>query len=776
MSKSMDSGPDITTELPADTGGPDSYTPDDAQSAAIDTSLRTPEIAGERESDALASDPASPRRAELNESSRTTRAIGTLPVAGEIAITPIGASSRHGKDNGGEASGTGTPDGHEDNQRRDNVDDHSGEPPEHGDTSGELAGDEDPEAIRQELEMRAVQRSSQIIRSMPIDVAHATTIANGQADIAIAVGVRRDPATGNNTYDTELLAQVRASLVELADRMGAEQSTTRQMASSLREAAPEDRDTDRIDELQIEAAQHGLARSEIETGALTRIMTAETIAGSTVAERMLAERIMEDRDHVSAYRSIIPDTIIRPKGDGKEHERSIDYANTYCITKAAEELGEPMPEQVLAPEDPEDTLEYEARLLLLEHDWRLGQTAPGATSGNQQASERATNGVTDILTALEADSDEQPNASQLIGTFPRLLAMAGPGDTKQRLTTQYLDKVEPRLAGRHMDSEMYADLVKAGCVVYDNPSIFNDPQASSQVVSRFSALISDAGTKLRLEAEEHGDDPLLRNALIDQAIRYGAEWNARMSTLQAPGEDSAETVTRISTEITPANLSPRSIDEVNLIYARELSKAGETPTARVLIEMFMRDETMIADALAECLQVATVPDPIFGQYHPDRVEAFQPHPSMVRDLPDVGLVYNAAAAITHDDITRVDQATRDIVSSLDSIASTAENTEMKFQWIDTLLSRADALDAAGGLALRRAVLPEIQATAAANLNPHNALRIYQTLMRSGQIEDYRAMRAAMNRIGTHEQATNDQGLKTWGPLARMLARPPIRGR
>lgn len=190
--------------------------------------------------------------------------------------------------------------------------------------------------------------------------------------------------------------------------------------------------------------------------------------------------------------------------------------------------------------------------------------------------------------------------------------------------------------------------------------------------------------------------------------------------------------------------------------------------------MFTRDENVIADALAECLQVAVQPDPIFGEYHPERVEAFEPHPSMVRDLPDVGLVYNAAAAITHDDVERIGRATRDMVGSLDAPGSSAENRHMKFHWIDALLTRADTLDPVRGIALRRAVLPELQATAAANLHPHDVLRIYQTLIRNGQTEDYQAMRNAMNRISAHEQETDDQGLNTWGPLARLFARPPVR--
>lgn len=767
MSKPPDSGPDIRIEPPDNSGDIVPNAPDDTQAAALEPDAHKTNRVDEPDPHSLAERPIA---------AQTTRALGQVPVSGELEMTQVGTRARVGGAVNGEAGDAATDGNGVEADNRGRGPDHAGdgEPPERGDMMGELGDDEDPESIRRELEMRAVQESSLIIQSLPIDLEHATTIANGQADIALAVGVRRDPESGTNIYDRELLAQARTTLTGLAARMGAEQVATRQSIRPLEEAEPEDLDTDRIEELKEIASDYGIARSDIETGALTRIMTAETLAGSEVAERLLAERVMEDRDHVAAYRGIVPDTIIRPKGDGPEYENSVDYANTFCITKAAEQLGEPVPTRVLEPEESGEELEYEVRLLLLEHDFRLSQPTLDAAEGDPQAAWRATAGVQAILNSLEADSVEQPDASQLIGTFPRLLAMAGPGDTKQRLTTQYLDKVEAHSADRPLDAQAYADIVKAGCDVYDDPSIFNDPQVSGQVIARLNTIISNLDSRFRLEAEEHGDDPLLRSTLIDQTIHFGAEWKARMSTLQVTGEDSAQTVARISEEITPANLSPRTIDAVNLIYARELTKAGETPTARVLIEMFTRDETMIADSLAECLQVAVKPDPIFGEYHPERVEAFEPHPAMVRDLPDVGLVYNAALAITRQSVAQIGQATRDIVGSLDAPANSTENTQMKFRWIDALLTRADELDPARGMALRRAVLPEIQATAAANLNPHDVLRIYQTLARSGQVEDYRAMRNAMDRISPHEQVTNDQGLNTWGPLARLFARPPIR--
>lgn len=767
MSNAPDSRPDIRPESPDTTGDPLPTSPDDSQAAALEPDIRQVDAPQEPAPDALAEHPAS---------AQTTRELGSASVAGELEIAPIGTTARHGGKRNGKDGGTASDDGNADEGNQERAPDHrgDGEPPEHGDTRGELGDDDDPETIRRELEMRAVQESSRIIQALPIDVEHATTIANGQADIAIAVGIRRDSETGNNVYDSELLAHTRTTLTGLAARMGAEQQAIRQQIAPLQEGPEENRDTDQIDDLRIEASHYGMARSDIETGALTRIMTAETLAGSEVAERLLAERVMEDRDHVAAYRGIVPDTIVRPKGEGPAYEQSVDYANTFCITKAAEQLGEPIPSQVLEPEEPGDAPEYEVRLLLLEHDYRLGQSVPGATDGDPQAEWRAAAGVQAILNSLEADSSEQPDASQLIGTFPRLLTMAGPGDAKQRITTQYLDKVEAHIAGRTLDAQAYADIVKAGCDVYDDPSIFNDPRVSGQVVARFNGIISNLDSKFRLEAEEHGVDPLMRSALIDQTIHIGAEWHARMSTLRVSDEDSPQTVTRISEEITPANLSPRTMDAINLIYARELTKTGETPTARVLIEMFTRDETMIADSLAECLQVAVKPDPIFGEYHPELVEAFEPHPSMVRDLPDVGLVYNAALAITRQSVAHIGQAAREIVGSLDAPASSAENTQMKLQWINALLTRADELDPARGMVLRRAVLPDIQATAAANLNPHAVHRIYQTLARSGQAEDWRAMRNAVNRIDPHEGETNDLGLNTWGPLARLFARPPVR--
>lgn len=766
MSKAADFGPDIHKESPDTAGDPVPVVPEDAQAAALEPAIHRTEITTEPDTEALADHPAS---------SHTTRALGRQPVAEELEMTSVRTNARTGDttdgEDGGIAADSDTDDRSQDNSPHQAGD---GDPPERGDTHGEVSDDETPETIRRELEMRAVQESSRLIRTLPIDVEHATTIANGQADIAIAVGVRRDPETGNNVYDRDLLAQARTTLTGLADRMGSEQQATKQQIAPLQAGAEEDRDTDRIEELHIEAARYGIARSDIETGALTRMITAETLAGSEVAERLLAERVMEDRDHVSAYRGIAPNTIIRPKGDGASYEQSVDYANTFCITKAAEQIGEPVPAQVLEPEEPGEPLEYEVKFLLIEHDFRLGQPEPGATEGDNRANRRAADGVRDILTSLEADTDAQPDASQLIGTFPRLLAMAGPGDVKQRLTTQYLDRLEAMVADRPLDAEALGDIVKAGCNVYDDPSIFNDPQVSSQVVSRFNNLIRNLDTKLRLAAEEHSDDPLLRNALVDRTVRQGAEWKARMSTLQLHGESSAQTVVRISEEINPTSLSPRSIDEINLIYARELSKAGETATARILIEMFTRDETMIADAFTECLQVAIKPDPIFGEHHPELVEAFEPLPPMVHDLPDVGLVYDAALAITHESVAEIGQATRNIVGSLDAPTSSAENTRMKFQWIDALLTRADTLDPTRGMVLRRAVLPDIQATAAANLNPHAVHRIYQTLVHNGQTEDYRAMRLAMNRIGTHEQETNDRGLNTWGPLARLFARAPTR--
>jgi hypothetical protein len=798
MSKLPDAEPDQGLVESGDTITADTASPHDEEATGFDPPLHTVDHGGDTVDSALAGSPtlrdgvspdtsAASDDTSLGETRRssaisTVELVGrqvvadtvkTLPAIGDQAVdvSRKTVARTHDRDEGGEAFGAQSHTGdHE--EASDEAGDGQGEPPDDiGDTAAEQ-GDDDPKILRLILMSRAQTRAAEIIDSLPPDTEHAPTIANGTVNLAIAAGVSRDPNTGANRYNDDILAEARTSVTALSDRMMAHGRSALRWQTDLH--AEDSLDEETAEEMQFQISMFASARQEINSQAIPRILTAEAAAGSELAEGLLRSSVQDGRDRIEAKKTADPDYIVRPTGDRLSEERYEDFAEVHGVIKTAEALDIPVPVHVLAPEEPGDPQDFEVKLLLLEHDHRLAQPPPGRFFGDLDANARVHEGVADIMHSIEWDRDDQPTTRQLIATFPRLHDVIHETETKKLLTDHYLTQVWQDFDRIPMDVATYADIVDAACAVFDDPSMFDDPADGAAILDHFGSLINDAADQLRQAAEDTQDTELEMHVKA-QIARNGAEWHARLSTFGTPPDETpVATAARVREDMERTSMDRRASDEMNMIYARELVKGGNPQAARALIELHTSDPDAIAEALTECLQVAAAPDPLFGR-QPDRVEALRPGTLAMESAPDIAVMFEAAQAVTSDDITRIEVATRDIAQSVAEDVYALEVTDAKFIWVNTLLERADELSPAAGLQLRREVLPLLQASPTAGIYSAELLPIYRDLIRSGTAEDFQAIRKAMSRIGAQED-TIDQGLNTWAPLARMLARPPLQRR